>query len=50
MGAIYHWAGMALGFLFLGWALVGIWGGLSLKPSDPETRSKAWDTLWWHKW
>ena len=47
MDAIYHWAGLALAFLFIGWAFVGFWRGLSLKPTEPETRPKGWDTLWW---
>jgi hypothetical protein len=49
MDAIYHWAGLALGLLFLGWAFVGLWRGLSLRPTDPETRPNGSDTFWW-KW
>jgi hypothetical protein len=50
MGAIYHWAGLALAFLFIGWAFVGFWRGLSLRPTKPETRPKGWDTLWWNRY
>jgi hypothetical protein len=42
MDAIYHWAGVALAFLFIGWAFVGFWRGLSLRPTEPETRPKGW--------
>ena len=47
MDAILHWAGLALAFLFIGGALVGFWRGLSLKPTEPGTRQKDPDTLWW---
>ena len=47
MDAIYHGAGLALAFLFIGWAFVGFWRGLSLRPTESETRPKAWDTVWW---
>jgi hypothetical protein len=42
-------AGLALAFLIFGWAFVGFWRGLSLKPTDPQTRPKGWDTMWWHR-
>jgi hypothetical protein len=48
MDAIYHWAGLALTLLIVGWAFAGFWRGLSLKPTDPETRPTAWDT-WWNR-
>jgi hypothetical protein len=48
METIYQWAGIALTLLVLGWGFVGFWRGLSLKPTDPETRPKAWDT-WWNR-
>ena len=47
MDAIYHWAGVTLAFLFLGWAFVGFWRGLSLKQAKAETRSKGGDIFWW---
>jgi len=36
-----HWAGLALLALFIGWGVVGFWRGLSLKPTDPETRPRG---------
>jgi hypothetical protein len=47
MDAIYHWAGVALALLVCGWACVGFWRGLSLKPTNPETRQKVPDVFWW---
>ena len=47
MDAIYRWAGLALAFLFVGVAFVGFWRGLSLRPTEPGTRPKEGDTLWW---
>jgi hypothetical protein len=37
MDAIFHWTGLAPAFLFVGWAFVGFWRGLSLKRTNPET-------------
>ncbi len=34
-----HWIGVALGFILIGFAVVGVWRGLSLKPTDPATRA-----------
>jgi hypothetical protein len=50
MNAIYHWAGLAVGFLFIGLGFVGFWRGLSLRPTEPESRSTGRDTLWWWSW
>ena len=50
MTTIYHWAGLALAFLFIGLCFVGFWRGLSLRPTEPETRPKGRDTLWWWSW
>jgi hypothetical protein len=50
MNAIYHWAGLALAFLFIGLGFVGFWRGLSLKPTEPETRPNGRDTFWWWSW
>jgi hypothetical protein len=47
MDAFFHWAGLALAFLIIGWAFVGFWRGLSLKPTEPGTRPKESDTVWW---
>jgi hypothetical protein len=47
MDAIFHWAGVALAFLVIGWAFVGFWRGLSLRPTEPGTRPKESDTVWW---
>jgi hypothetical protein len=49
MDAIFHWAGLALALLFLGWAFVGFWRGLSLRPTNPETRPKELDLFWWYR-
>jgi hypothetical protein len=35
-----------LALLFIGWAFVGFWRGLSLRSTEPETRPREWDTLW----
>jgi hypothetical protein len=45
---ICHWAGVGLVFLFIGWACVGFWRGLSLRPSDPSTRPRFEGT--WLRW
>ncbi len=34
-----HWIGVALGFLLISFAVTGFWRGLSLKPTDPDTRA-----------
>ena len=47
MDAIYHWTGLVLTFLCIGWAFVGFWRGLSLKPTEPGTRPKVSDAVWW---
>jgi hypothetical protein len=36
---VLHWVGVGLGFLVIGFALVGFWRGLSLKPTDPASRA-----------
>lgn len=36
---VLHWIGMAPGFVFIGFIPAGFWRGLSLKPTDPETRA-----------
>jgi hypothetical protein len=35
MSVVFHWIGMALGFLVVGLAIRVFWRGLSLKPNDP---------------
>jgi hypothetical protein len=49
MDQIYHWAGLALALLVFGWAFVGFWRGLSLRPTEQATRPKGWDTLWFYR-
>ena len=49
MTAIYHWAVLALAFLIFGWGFVGFWRGLSLKPTDPETRPRGSNSFWWNR-
>jgi hypothetical protein len=49
MDAIFSWAGLALAFLLIGWGLVGFWRGLSLRPTEPGTRPKESDVLWWNR-
>jgi hypothetical protein len=49
MDAIYHWGGIAMVFLFVGWAFAGFWRGLSLRPTDPEGRPKVDSTFWWKR-
>jgi hypothetical protein len=41
MSGWMHWVGLALAALFLLWGAVGFWRGLSLKPTDPETRPRG---------
>jgi len=38
MGSLLHWIGVAVVLLILAFAFVGFWRGLSLKPSDPDSR------------
>jgi uncharacterized membrane protein len=39
MTDVLHWIGVGLGFLLIGFALVGFWRGLALKPTDPASRA-----------
>jgi hypothetical protein len=45
MNTIFHWAGLALALLFVGWAFVGFWRGLSLKRANPETTRGVADAV-----
>jgi hypothetical protein len=38
--------GLIVGVFVLAWGVVGFWRGLSLKPTDPETRAPG-KGRWW---
>jgi hypothetical protein len=46
MADILHWSGVALGLVVVAFLLVGYWRGLSLKPTDPESRPPG-KGRWW---
>jgi hypothetical protein len=38
MDSLLHWIGVAVVLLIFAFGLIGFWRGLSLKPTDPESR------------